>query len=189
MEDMTTKRARCRFSFISFEPPAAGEQYGYDCHRNGLGDVIHNVTEAGCENCPHFKSKFIEYPVTINKIDVEEFEYNTALGHKVGEIVKIRPCGDEYHGKTYMGVLLGDLPMAARIGLNEKTQVLSVKPMYNPAIFVPELNKIIFGAESWWATVKSEDELTEISDELINNQWYMRMLKSIAGKEKENAGE
>ena len=189
MEEMETKRARCKFSFISFEPPRDGRECSYDCHRNGLCDIERNVTEKQCEQCQSFKSRYIEYPITVNSIEVKEFEYNTALGHKVGEIVRIRPCSKKYQGKTFIGIFLGDMPLSPSISFNEKTQELTVRPMYNPAIFVPEINKVIFGAESWWGTIKDENDI-EITDETINGQWYMQMLKSMTDKRKgeENAG-
>ena len=45
----------------------------------------------------------------------------------------------------------------------------------NPAIFVPELGKIIFGMESWWGRIKSEEELKDITDGDIENVWHVKM--------------
>ena len=185
MENTDSKRFRCRHSWVSLSPPLDDSECAYDCVKNGFDSVTKNITEEQCEQCKEFKSKFIEYPITVNELKIDNFEFNTALGHKVGEMVKIRPCGNEYQKKTYLGILLGDIPMNVRVSLNDKTQTLSIKPMYNPAIFIPELNKIVFGAESWWATIKDENEITEISDELINNQWYVQILKGMVNKGKE----
>lgn len=51
--------------------------------------------------------------------------------------------------------------------------------MNNPAIFVPELKKIIYGCESWWKTIQSVDEFSKISNEDINNTWYVKLLQSL----------
>jgi len=48
-----------------------------------------------------------------------------------------------------------------------------------PAIFVPELKKIIYGCESWWKTIQSVDEFSKISNEDINNTWYVKLLQSL----------
>lgn len=58
-----------------------------------------------------------------------------------------------------------------------KTFELNCSTTGNPAIFVPELGKIIFGMESWWGRIKSEEELKDITDGDIENVWYVKMLK------------
>ena len=61
--------------------------------------------------------------------------------------------------------------------------------MTNPAIFVPELKKIIYGYESWWGAITNKDDLSDlnISDEDIENTWYVQLLKSmIDTKEKQS---
>jgi L-rhamnose mutarotase len=63
---------------------------------------------------------------------------------------------------------------------NEETQILSNRAFTNPAIFVPELKKIIFGAESWWCEIKPGEDLSDITDEDINNQWYVQMLRNMS---------
>lgn len=48
----------------------------------------------------------------------------------------IRPCADQYAGKTFAGIYLGEV----EAGL----------PCLIPAIWVPEINQTILGCESWW---------------------------------------
>lgn len=97
----------------------------------------------------------------------------------MGSLVKIRPCGEEYENKTYLGVFLGDLPTSPYITLNPETEVLSVDCATNPAIYVFELKKIIFGYESWWSVIENEDELKNITDEDINNVWYVKLMRLV----------
>lgn len=52
--------------------------------------------------------------------------------------------------------------------------------MRNPAIFVPELNKIIWGMECWWSEIESIDKSKAITDKDIENQWYVQLLKSMS---------
>jgi hypothetical protein len=51
---------------------------------------------------------------------------------------------------------------------------------YNPAIFVPELNDIVYGAASWWGEIEDEDELNDlITDDTIESVWYVKLLKKM----------
>ena len=61
----------------------------------------------------------------------------------------------------------------------QRNQRLEIIPHTNPAIFVPELKKIVFGCESWWRKIDSMDEVKDITDEDIENQWYVKLFKSI----------
>ena len=129
--------------------------------------------------CDDFDSQWIGYPFVVNKIETSKIDYTNCLFHKVGSLVKIRPCGEEYNNKTYLGFLLGDLPTKTAFSLNQKNNILKVWTPTNPAIFVPELKKIIFGYESWWGEIKNEEELKEITNDDIENVWYVKMLKEL----------
>jgi hypothetical protein len=133
--------------------------------------------------CEHFDSKYIEYPLTIEGID-NEFNKDRNL-HGCGTLVKIAPCGKEYEGKTYLGILLGDLPIGAHISFNRETKRLTVFPHSNPGIFIPELKKIVYGCESWWGEIESPDDLRDITPDVIENIWYVRLLKEMSGKQAE----
>lgn len=97
-----------------------------------------------------------------------------------GKPVRVRPCGKEYKDKTFFGILIGDVPLSVSHKIDDQGIVTAARSMYNPAIFVPELNKIIYGIESWWGEIKSEEELNKlITDELIDNVWYVKLLKGM----------
>lgn len=70
------------------------------------------------------------------------------------------------------------LPFAVQ-AYKESTGQLINSTMNNPAIFVPELKKIIYGCESWWKTIRSVDEFSKISNEDIDNTWYVKLLQSL----------
>lgn len=179
-----TKQSRCRHHMYDWDPhdPLNAKKITSKCVRNGLGNVEHNITKEQCENCPHFRSKFIEYPISVTEIKVEEFDGKLLYHEDVGKLAKVRPCGEEYGDKTYLGIFLGDIPCSPHISHNRETGVLNIRAHCNPAIFVPELKKVVFGMESWWSIVQSEKDLDkEITDEVINNQWYVRMLKAMDG--------
>ena len=56
--------------------------------------------------------------------------------------------------------------------------------MTNPAMFVPELKKIIWGCGSWWSKIKSEGDLKQITDEDIKNTWYVKLVSQLAENDK-----
>ena len=175
------KRNRCKFS----QPDLRDGEIKYSCLRNGMADdkVIHNVSEECCDACPHFSSKFIEYPISVTSIDVKH-DISSLRKNDIGKLVRIRPCAEEHENKTYLGIFIGDLPQAPHISHNPTTGVLTIRPMMNPAFFVPKLKKVIFGCESWWSFVNAEDDLQkDITDELISDQWYVKALKAMCGGE------
>lgn len=130
--------------------------------------------------CDLYECLYIEYPLTIAGI-----EYDTKLGgyknKDVGKFAQIRPCGEEYEGKTFLGLFLGDLPIDIHISHSKKTDILNAGFETNPAIFVFDIGKIIYGVESWWSIIENESDLKGISDIDIENVWYVKALKSLAG--------
>ena len=97
----------------------------------------------------------MDLPITVETI---EFDAGTAFSQKLlfggecGDFVSIRPCGDD---KTYLGILLGEISQSAYAGFNRETKALHVGyGARNPAIFVPDLKRVVFGYESWWGKIK-----------------------------------
>ena len=168
------KYLKCRFSNLSLMTDTNVTQ----CSKCNY----ENKHKSECETCNMFKSRYIEYPITVSKIENNDISFD-GLGHKCGTLVKIRPCAEEYNNKTFVGIYLGDLPMGISSSYNEETQVLTNRTFSNPAIFVPELKKIIFGAESWWGELNPDEKVSDITDDDINSQWYVQMLKNMSKNE------
>jgi hypothetical protein len=93
--------------------------------------------------------------------------------------VRVRPCGEEYGDKTYLGILLGDMACGTSMSV-EGDKIKVSWASYNPAIFIPGLKKIVFGYESWWSEIDNPDELKDISDDDIDKTWYVQMFKEMA---------
>jgi len=132
--------------------------------------------------------KQIEYPITVNDIT---YGNNKALtdyyGGNCGDMVAVRPCGDEYGDKTYLGILLGQIALSQYITFNKESGELEASMCrHNPAMFVPDINKIIYGIGSWWCVIESPDQLGLISDADIENVWYVKALKQLSGAETTN---
>lgn len=108
--------------------------------------------------------------------------------YNIGGFVAVRPCGKEYNGKTYLGILLGDFPQGVGYRQsNEDPDVIEVRLVHgNPAMYVPSLKKTIFGCESWWHKIKQPEDLKDITDEDINSTWYVHAMKAMDDKQ-ENA--
>ena len=174
------KIERCRFVYTYFRNKDSRGEYVRRCEKEITEDNRWAVTdEAHCEQCEAFKSRYIEYPITVNEIEIRPIDFR-GLGCEQGSLVSVRPCGDEYGGKTYLGFYLGDLPLQNIVSFNEETGVLKVGTHNNPALFVPELGKIIWGCESFWREIETVEQLQAITEEDINNVWYVRMAKSLS---------
>lgn len=127
----------------------------------------------------------IEYPITVNGIEFEGKLMEDSM-YPTGSWVSVRPCGEEYENKTFLGVLLGDLPVSRFVSYRDD-KVLELHHQLNPAIYVPELKKIIFGCGSWWGVIKSPEQLRKITDEDIDNVWYVQALKQLSKEEEGDA--
>lgn len=96
---------------------------------------------------------------------------------RVGAWVSVRPVGEE---RTYLGVYLGDLVNRIGHSYNVESRELTIYPCGNPAMFVPELKRIVWGCESWWGVIETPDDLRRITDADIENVWYVRALRDLA---------
>lgn len=172
-QDMQKRINRCRHSHIDIRRPP----YEHKCDRNTDNfDDAAPITDKDCDGCPYFDSRYIEYPITVDGIDYEKYEvYNL---DRPG-LVKVRPCAEKYGDKTYLGLLLGDLPASTHVSYDKNTRRLTVGMIGNPAIFVFETKEVVYGCESWWGRIEDPSELTDITDDTINSQWYVAALKAM----------
>lgn len=125
----------------------------------------------------------IEYPLEVTA--VTNHRARPKESEKIGAWVSVRPVKEVYDGKTFLGIYLGDLTLESLVSYDKLKKELMVTPHTNPAIWVPDLNEIIWGCGSWWGIIKSPDELRKITDVDIENIWYVKALKelSAAGEE------
>lgn len=169
--EVKDKPARCIHAHPDFT-----DIHAWNCFVNGLEDKdVRQVTKDDCEKCGKYKSRYIEYPLTIQGIENAEIDGHDAKD--CGCLCEVKPCSEEYHGKTYLGFYLGRFPISIYSSYDEKTGILNNRAMTNPAIFIPELKKIIYGAESWWRKIDKIEDFQGITDEDIENTWYVRLLK------------
>jgi len=94
---------------------------------------------------------------------------------KQGGFVAVRPAKDS---KTYLGIYLGDLGIMVG-GTRDGNDLTLARSYGNPCIFVPALNNLVYGCESWWGVIKSPEHLREITDNDISDVWYVQALKAM----------
>lgn len=128
--------------------------------------------------CDNYKNIYIEYPIEVSKIN-QDTDISGFRDEEIGKFVRVRPCAKEYQNKTFLGLYLGELPAGFQISHNSETKELNVRFNTNPAIFVFDLKKIIYGCESWWGFIESEDDLKHVSNAEIDNVWYVKALKEL----------
>ena len=98
-ENKEKKIEKCKYSHIHFDGTTSCVEAGWE------DDKVTKTDEVHCEACEKYKSKYIEYPITVNKIDVKPIEYDS-WHCKTGDLVAVRPCGEKYEKKTYLGFYL-----------------------------------------------------------------------------------
>ena len=123
----------------------------------------------------------IDWQIAFNSYKELQFKDDEPLTkRKCGTPVKVRSCKDEHGSKTYFGILLGEIPLSISHEIDKNGIVTASRSQYNPAIFVPELDEVVFGCESWWGEIKSKKELDElITNDTIRDIWYIKLLTSM----------
>lgn len=146
----------------------------------GVGEKHFSLDEDHTAECPAFRSRYIQYPIQVNEID-SGGDWTRYLRANA-QLAEVRLAGET---RTHLGFFLGDIPMSAAVSYNHEGKTLKVLPFANPAIFVPELGKIVFGCESWWRRIDRVEDAANITDQDIENTWYMRMLREMNRKDEE----
>lgn len=117
----------------------------------------------------------IEYPDPEGMLNAISFKRV-----ECGAWVKIRVVDSD---KTHLGVYLGDFTSGFGGAFTKDHKLALHWSMGNPAIYVPDLKRIVRGYESWWGVVETPDDLKEITDADINDVWYVRALKDLSAKD------
>ena len=125
----------------------------------------------------------MDLPIVVSKIEAAEQKfYEPGLySCKCGDMVAVRPCAEKFKEKTFLGVYMGDIPLSLDADFKDGTLTIS-RSMYNPMIFIPEKNEVVFGCESWWGKISDERQLKQITDEDIENVWYVKALRQLQAK-------
>jgi len=122
----------------------------------------------------------LNWQVKFNNYKELKYEDSEPINKReCGTPVKVSSCKKEHGDKTCFGILIGEVALSIGHSIDKEGNVTAKRQGYNPAIYIPELNDIVYGCESWWQRIKSEKELNKlITEEIIENVWYMKMLKN-----------
>ena len=124
------------------------------------------ITKKDCENCPYYHSKYIEYPITVDKLDITSIEAWDL--RKIGELVTVQPYVNNPEKKTYLGLYLGEQPWTMTTTYHRKSRHLRIRSVCNPMIYIFDTKTIVRGADSWWEHIEAD---------VINDTWYTEMIK------------
>lgn len=142
------------------------------------------MSEGQQESAPAQEPKTFPIWVEMSGIRIANYHNTiepTGLFSKIkpGAMVMVRPCDKELQGKTFLGMYLCSAPTGFQCKQVGNEIVLTMVNHTNPAIYVPELDRIVWGYESWWGEIKNESQLRQITDEDIQNVWYVRALQQL----------
>jgi hypothetical protein len=167
----------------TYEGPALPPNSQVKCEDcGGMGKNLEGKFKGmECPSCNGMGTVEQAWPRTIYGIQPDEnaahHREKLIFGGKCGDWVSVRPAAGD---KTYLGVLLGEFPTGVALGINRKNSHLRVSlGPFNPAIYVPDLKRVVFGYESWWGKLKGPDDLRQITDADINDVWYVRALEEL----------
>lgn len=169
-EEPVSRQHTCRYSRPQLDGTAV-------CLR---GDTPVTCGPHTCDNCPGYKSRYIQYPITVSDIDIDDLTIHRA--DVIGRPVAVRPCDPSLDGKTYLGIYLGEHPWILSASHNEQTERLAIRSISNPMMYIPELKQLVYGAESWWMFIETPDDLKQITDTDIDSVWYVQLLKSLSAQ-------
>ena len=147
-----------------------------------LEKLAAHMEKAEKENIFFEDAKKFDPPITVQSVRIQVAGFNKLPC----KYVAIRPCGDNPDNKTYLGILLGECSMMAIGMYNIEKQEILVKDRLNPMIFVPDLMKVVLGVESWWGTIDKPEDLKQITDQDIQNVWYVKALREMNQKDEKN---
>jgi hypothetical protein len=142
-----------------------------------------------CENGEIVACDKLNFPVEVSAIEILSDRQRRDAA-KVGALVRVRPCAKDCGDKTYLGIFLGDLPLEVDAFYRDKSHKLTIGLHRNPAMFVPELKRVVWGCGSWWGFIeKPEDAERMITGESIASIPYVKVLKAMIEAEKVTPGE
>jgi len=130
----------------------------------------------------------VKFPISVAALKFRDDPVPNWLGRtEIGQMVQVRPVTDPGKGETFLGVYVGDFPVGCCAVYDKENNALCVQPKRgNPAIFIPSLKRVVRGYESWWGPIETEEQLRKITDDDIQNIWYVKALKAL-GEQDEKA--
>ncbi len=149
--------------------------------KNPLADLMESVSKDLEELRKRYVTQFeIVWPLEVSGMLVRGSMHGTGRTDncKVGQMVMVRMC--DATKATHLGVYLGEFPLELFHQFDKETKHIEVFPHLNPAMLVPKLGRIVWGCESFWGPIESEDQLRQVTDAEISDIWYVKALKELS---------
>ena len=151
-----------------------------DKAENSLSELVRALAQL----MEQAEAEEVHLPIDVHSIEkTGAFYRNKYAGIKCGQFVQVRPVSKNPDKKTYVGIYLGDFGSEIVERYNKDEKKLKLIVATNPAMFIPELRRIVFGYESWWGPINSEKDLKQVTDDDIQNIWYVKLLKEMSEAE------
>jgi len=126
----------------------------------------------------------LKYPITVHGFSDSPRPLRVIESGRRGSCwVAVRPCAAEGEPtRTHLGIYIGDIATYVGADYHPKTGMVGLHVAgHNPAIWVPDLGRIVYGYESWWRQLKKPEDLTQIKDADIDNVFYVQAYRALLG--------
>jgi len=160
--------------------PSAGNEKSSEIDQKGVANLADIIGRLSREIQEHH-TKFVwmddvKFPIEINGINMKQATMSRGK-LSPGRLVAVRPCSKNPDNKTFLGLYLGELMVDFMWEYEKDTKVVHLLPHYNPAILIPEQNRVVWGMDSWWSEIESADKLRQITNKVIQDTWYVKLLQ------------
>ncbi len=126
------------------------------------------------------------YPITVHGIESSSQPLRPEVegSRYIGSWVAVRPCKPKGEPEsTHLGIYLGDFATYVGASFHKENGVLVLSVAgRNPAMWVPDLKRVVYGMESWWRRLKTPEDLQQIQDTDIHSVFYVRALRDLTGE-------
>ena len=158
------------------------------CNGSGKADFLGIQTDCPhCNGTGQTRPSFPRVLTGLQMPDMATMLNAVSLGSSSpGTFVAVRPVQDD---KTYLGIYLGAFATSITGGFTADGTLVLRFGLGNPAIWVPSLNRIVRGYESWWGDIESPDDLRQITNADIDNVWYVQALRQLEAASTQPTGQ
>lgn len=122
----------------------------------------------------------VQLPIIVSQIDiVGDQRMENRYGY-AGKLVRVRPLVENPNNLTYVGIYLGELIDAPKVFYYSGPNKLRIDNSYTPAIFVPALNRVVWGSNVFWDRPANDKDLfREVTQNEIDSVGYERLTRPV----------
>ena len=126
--------------------------------------------------CDDWRSMFIDYPITVDAITVDQVNTKQVDVGRPAIITLGKTNG--YDDAAHVAIYLGQLPISVVSAYAPSTRRLSNRLLLNPCLLVPRYARLFFGMNAQWslATRRSIDTVDDADKELPEYRWAVDWL-------------